>query len=273
MPNESQLLPNELYITIKNSIPIQDLRTHVHFYLSSPRIATLYNSEPDAEQFWELACWYSGIGRLPNDEEHASWQAIAIDTISRDGCCTHPHCGEALLQYNQQRMQETLEHVDPLDALQIEEDYDGAVPCPHPIFGHISFRLSTEVSQSITYPVDRDAYLRRDNASDASNTNARSYLSAHPLIARSFATSIPVYTIFLLGLPNQRGEDDKLRLQRPVTVFDVLRVLHRQLDIKLTLEYLKEFFSMHDDCLKNRGWRRETANKEFNKLRKIIALW
>ncbi len=103
MPNESLLLPDELYITVKNSIPMQDLRTHVHFYLSSPRIAALYNSEPDAEQFWELACWYNGVGRLPYDEEHASWQAIAIDTISRDGYCMHPHCGEALLEYNRER--------------------------------------------------------------------------------------------------------------------------------------------------------------------------
>ena len=98
-------LPAELGLMIKNAIPASDLRTHVCFYLSSPHCAILYDSDPDPDDFWMRACWSCGIGAL--DVEfimQRSWRDIAFECIQADGFCTHPQCGESLLEYNRQSL-------------------------------------------------------------------------------------------------------------------------------------------------------------------------
>ena len=99
----SRILPIEILLLIKHSIHPSDLRTHVCYYLSSPKIALLYDSGKEGDAFWELACWQCGIGMLPSDEESdKSWKDIAIDCIKRDGFCTSPSCGENLLCLNRE---------------------------------------------------------------------------------------------------------------------------------------------------------------------------
>ena len=93
--------PPEIHLIIKSLIPATDLRTHVCLYLSSPDCAALYDSEADPDLFWQRACWECGIGRLPDeDSEMLNWKDVAINSILQDGFCSHPQCGESLLEYN-----------------------------------------------------------------------------------------------------------------------------------------------------------------------------
>ena len=96
-------LPTEILLLIRDGIDSSDLRTHVCYYLSSRRVASLYDSEQDADEFWELACWHCGLGLTPADEDaDRSWRDIAIECIKADGFCTLPGCGERLLRQNRE---------------------------------------------------------------------------------------------------------------------------------------------------------------------------
>lgn len=97
-------LPLELFLAFKDTIPFADLRTHVCFYKAHPHIAALYDGGEHADRFWQRACWYSGISALQTDDMYDSqcWRNIAIEVVERDGFCTHPHCGEALIKYNRE---------------------------------------------------------------------------------------------------------------------------------------------------------------------------
>lgn len=97
-------LPLELFLAFKNCIHFSDLRTHVCFYKAHPHIAALYDGGEHADKFWQRACWYSGIGTLHKDDVHdlRYWRSIAIEVVECDGFCAHPHCGEALLEYNRE---------------------------------------------------------------------------------------------------------------------------------------------------------------------------
>ena len=111
-------LPHELLLIIKEHIDPSDLRTHVCYYLSDPRVSALYDSELDPDAFWKLACWNCGIGAglTPSEETgDFTWKDIAIDCIVRDGFCEHPHCGEALMDYNRERTKPTRSSGDATD--------------------------------------------------------------------------------------------------------------------------------------------------------------
>ena len=86
---------------IKDLIPSWDIRTHACLYLSSPVCADIYDSHPDNDAFWKLACWQAGIGLLyGEDEAKVKWRDVAVDTMEKDGFCDHPECGASLLEYN-----------------------------------------------------------------------------------------------------------------------------------------------------------------------------
>ena len=96
-------LPLELKLVIKSGLDPWDLRSMVCLYLADPRLcAALYDWEEDSGQFWELACWKNGIGRLPCDMDTGDdmWFKIAVECVRIDGTCKHPYCGEKLLAYN-----------------------------------------------------------------------------------------------------------------------------------------------------------------------------
>ena len=101
MPATFLDLPPELQLLINDFILPTDLRTHVCFFLSDPRCISFYSSRPDSERFWSVLCWNDGLGQLADGmETQATWCDIAVSVISRDGFCTHPQCGEALLDHN-----------------------------------------------------------------------------------------------------------------------------------------------------------------------------
>lgn len=94
-------LPTELLFTIKESIPDSDLRTHVCFHQSHPRMQSLYGTEERQEEFFKRACWLAGIGLISDEEAlTVSWKGIAIECILKDGFCKHPRCGAAILESN-----------------------------------------------------------------------------------------------------------------------------------------------------------------------------
>ena len=98
-----RIIPLEIFLIVRGFISSSDLRTHVCFYQCSPQIAAFYDSEKDADSFWELACWNCGIGVTSVDTQvNICWRDIAIDCIERDGFCTIPGCGEELLEANRE---------------------------------------------------------------------------------------------------------------------------------------------------------------------------
>ncbi|KAI0798641.1 hypothetical protein BC629DRAFT_1501471 [Irpex lacteus] len=90
-------LPVELLLLVKEHILLSDLRTHVCFYNTCRTIAAFYGDNSQQNAFWRRACALSGIGWLRGD---SSWKEIALETIAKDGFCTHPHCGATLLGWN-----------------------------------------------------------------------------------------------------------------------------------------------------------------------------
>ena len=90
-------LPNELLLLVKESIPLSDLRTHVCYYHTHPKIAAFYGDNSQQAEFWRRSCALAGIGWMKGD---SSWKDIAFETIAKDGFCPHPRCGGALLDWN-----------------------------------------------------------------------------------------------------------------------------------------------------------------------------
>lgn len=97
-----RVFPLEIFLVIKATIPLGDIRTHVCFYKTHSRITAMYDSEKNDDLFWRRVCWHSGIGALDKDdlEDPHCWRGIALELVEKDGFCKHPRCGEGLLKYN-----------------------------------------------------------------------------------------------------------------------------------------------------------------------------
>ena len=101
--------PLEIFLLIKECIADDDLRTHVCFYQTDRRIARIYDSDKDADKFWARLCWFCGISYLAAEDgspdssnDPGFWKKLSIKLINRDGFCSDPECGEALLEYNRE---------------------------------------------------------------------------------------------------------------------------------------------------------------------------
>lgn len=90
-------LPNELLLLVKEYISLADLRTHVCYYHTCKTVASFYGDSSQQAEFWRRSCTLAGIGWLKAD---SSWKEIAFETIAKDGFCSHPRCGGALLDWN-----------------------------------------------------------------------------------------------------------------------------------------------------------------------------
>ncbi|KAI0831886.1 hypothetical protein BC628DRAFT_564273 [Trametes gibbosa] len=94
-------LPPEIFLSIKDSIPSSDLRTHVCFYRTSTSIAQLYDSIDHSDDIWARACWACGLTRptgRTSERPHTAWRDFVIDAIERCGLCKNNHCDEARLE-------------------------------------------------------------------------------------------------------------------------------------------------------------------------------
>ncbi|KAI0367598.1 hypothetical protein BV20DRAFT_551379 [Pilatotrama ljubarskyi] len=295
-PTEKLDFPQELLIVIKEHPPSWDLRSHVCFYLSSSRVAALYDSTDDPDAFWQLLCWENGIGAGIVKHENIdpalrphivsavpglSWKEIAIDCISRDGFCKHPQCGETLLEYNRQRMREAAEHVEPLKPRRLGMNDGDYVPLEiHQLLGHIEFKRYSDMFRGD--PVELDAHLRDPDAPlravddiqyyQLGEDYTGLYLARHPLAARSFATSTPVSNMILLRLGGLRLTEAIMeRGGRAIIVFDVVKAVHRELDRYLTVDNACEYVSMHERCFP-KDWTYKDAFSTTRHLRSILAV-
>ncbi|RPD58942.1 hypothetical protein L226DRAFT_536493 [Lentinus tigrinus ALCF2SS1-7] len=268
----SKTLPPEVLLITKNHIPVSDLRTHVCLYLSSPVFAALYDSDPHADRFWTRACWDCGIWRLPEEDLAAvvDWRLIAVDCIQKDGFCKHPQCGEALLEYNRECMQEVEGDIDePFQPVHITEEYGGESLIPHRAFGKIRFRPESEVNLFNRYDLELDAYLRKDESSRDVEDN-RTYLEEHPLLARSFATFVPTSSIFLVDLAGFGRSQYKMETWRPITVYDVLSIIHQSLDKGLFVDDVADYANLHESCLQGQPM---SLGSVFFKLRTLRGIF
>ncbi|KAI0642044.1 hypothetical protein C8Q79DRAFT_987027 [Trametes meyenii] len=283
--------PPELLLAVKELSDPADLRTHVCFYLSSPRVAALYDASKDPDAFWRHACWSCGIGAGLTPEENLdsafwplhgepSWKKIAIDCISRDGFCKHPQCGEALLEYNRHYMREAAAYVEPFKPLRITENSDSPAPVgAHPLFGHIEFRRDYDVFRE--NGVQFDAHLRHPNTparrvDDKQYMFRRDdypglYLADHPLAARSFATETPISSIMLLQLCGHTLRNAKMSLPRAITVFDVICAIYAELDASLTVDDASEYVDCHQSCFP-KEWDLMTVFRKARSIRLILSI-
>ncbi|KAI0351371.1 hypothetical protein OH77DRAFT_1411333 [Trametes cingulata] len=221
-------LPLEILLEIKACVPLSDLRTHVCLYNTHPSIAALYDSDKDADRFWELCCWNCGIGAIWDDLDNGKprWKNIALDTIARDGFCTHPQCGESLLDYNRQRMQQVLnKHKEPIKPPVAWKNKEGRIiPVSlHRVLLAFQFGPSDDQASDML----GDCYLRAD-ASTQRPYEGSLLLRDHPLVYRSYATDLPVKKIRLgpfddFEVPGYNTTADGVSA---VTVHDVLYYLY-----------------------------------------------
>ncbi|KAI0675615.1 hypothetical protein C8Q78DRAFT_1074620 [Trametes maxima] len=283
--------PAELLLAVRELFDPADLRTHVCFYLSSPRVAMLYDASDNPDAFWRRACWSCGIGAAFAPEENSdstlwpllgatSWKEVAIDCISRDGFCKHPQCGEVLLEYNRQRMREAATYLESFKPLRITESSNSLAPLSaHPIFGHIEFRRVYDAF--LERDAQFDVHLRRPGAPTRRvyekdymcrhDEYPGLYLMDHPLAARSFATSTPIATMMLLQLCGRTLRNSKLNLPRAVTVFDVVCAMHAELDSPLTVYDACEHIDCHEYCFP-KEWSLGTAFKQACNIRSILSI-
>ncbi|RPD58940.1 hypothetical protein L226DRAFT_561398 [Lentinus tigrinus ALCF2SS1-7] len=238
-------LPTEILLLIRNWIDPSDLRTHVCYYLSSRMVAGLYNSEEDADEFWELACWYCGLGLTPSDEDAGrSWKDIAIECIKADGFCTLSGCGESLLCHNRQEMEQAIYHHD-LAPLDVYLDADHGVV----------FQIHSAL-EKLRFIGGRGAPLLQDATfSDTACGRLpffegnRWALGAHPLLYRSFATFAPSTKMMLRPVAGRLLEGHRLSRTNALTIYDVVNTIHADLDRPLTVQNLVEYVRTHQSCL------------------------
>ncbi|KAI0075381.1 hypothetical protein K474DRAFT_1709091 [Panus rudis PR-1116 ss-1] len=231
-------LPPELLYTIKEEIPLTDLRTHVCLYKSSPILAALYGDDIAQEKYWERACMSVGLGVPDAPAYAANWKEIAFTCIEEDGWCSHPQCGVARLEWNateieamglsdftitglQKFMKDVHGQDEPEDGLYIS-----------PLFEHMAFHASMKET------MEEDVLLDYRNGL-VNEEEPANLLHRHPIAARSFAV-FPVlnllsiaHPVFILpaGISNPMG----------VTVFDVMEgIFQTNLEQVLTIPQLRD---------------------------------
>ena len=136
-------------------------------------------------------------------------------------------------------MQECEDHIEPFSPVHVTQDYHGDVSfAPSPVLSHIDFRPVRERITFEEHDVEEDAHLRVAGGASSQGQNAdpsesmvvrRAYIGQHPIAMRSFATATPTLNIFLLDIVGwSMPGDPTLTLRRPVTVLDVLELMHRE---------------------------------------------
>ncbi|KAJ3558018.1 hypothetical protein NM688_g1156 [Phlebia brevispora] len=251
-------LPPELLRIVKELIPIADLRTHVCYYNTCRTFASFYGKPEEEEEFWKKSCIMCGICSLGDQ----SWKEIAFECITKDGFCTHPACGGALLEWNgevhppvreisltmytAEQVANAMQKVPKwtpdevisakllgLDTNDFHESIfeDGTV-VPSKVFNYVGYspRLSSHAEDP-----EKDAFIRYPNTQPA----RRSPLYDHPIARRSLATFPSFARVLYWGV----GLDDSQvgtegGYESPVTVWDIQNITREELEGELGYENL-----------------------------------
>ncbi len=168
---------------------------------------------------------------------------------------------------------------------------------PNPVLDHVDFRPTRERTIYEQHSVEEDAYLRVARNSQAPGQHTedaanRAYIGQHPIAARSFATATPADNIFLLDIVGWfMLSDPTLTLRRPVTVLDVLKLMHKKhvpllyifmrlasdldcsLDKQMTVSDVYEHVDSHVECVEKKGWGVKDALENLQTIRGILELW
>ncbi|OJT07164.1 hypothetical protein TRAPUB_1979 [Trametes pubescens] len=212
-------LPPEIWLLVKDSIPLSDMRTHVSFYQAASRFAALYDTVADPDAFWEDVCTMCAIGRFPDEHPSVrSWKDIAVECITVDGFCEgsskHP-CGEVLLQRNRDMMREC--------ALRTHKAAVAGEPAP----------------------IETNKLLRRDYYGDLAPEVDK---KLHPLCARSYATFPGIKHCVADGDWGRELRSSKLQSDYAITVHDVLRAIQADIAEPLRVGELLEYLEDHEHC-------------------------
>ena len=200
-------------------------------------------------------------------------------------------------------MEECEANIERLSAVHVTESYRGEVSfAPNPVLYHMDFRPTRERTLYERHAVEEDAYLRvtkqlqaSGQSTDSGSENAageRAYIGQHPIAARSFATATPAFNIFLVDFMGWSvSSDPMLTLGRPVTVLDVLQLIHREyaplklratwsgsdmncsLDKLMTVRGVYEHVESHAGCIEKKGWGVTEAFGNLQTIRGILELW
>lgn len=229
-------LPPEIWLLIKDAIPLSDMRTHVSFYQAAPSFAALYDTVADPDAFWEDVCTMCAIGRFPDEHPSVrSWKDIAVECITVDGFCEgsskHP-CGEVLLQRNRESLCSSfaLHDVDAVSGDMMHE---------------CALRNHKAAASGETTTIETNKLLRRDYygdlapEADKKRTHtlsiqlchlrcSRTAPIVHPLCARSYATFPGIKHCVADGDWGRELRSSKLQSDYAITVHDVLRAIQAE---------------------------------------------
>ena len=210
------------------------------------------------------------------------------------------------------------QHLKLYQAASIRGEDNPTILVGHRIFRWIAFRPSHDVQHPIrSFSVSQDAHLLHEDAwdderigelwggpplyhnplgpdGDVGDENAREYIARHPLVARSFACFFPVDDISFcwvhdIELDDHQWEPD---VERPVTVLDVLRILHlkcvcvllhvlftdcsfclHSLEYELQLQDMRRYVSSHEKCLEEKGWGLSDSLDNVRTIRDTFSAW
>ncbi|KAH9933084.1 hypothetical protein B0H21DRAFT_89107 [Amylocystis lapponica] len=269
-------LPNEILFQIKGHISASDLRTHVCFYKSYPRISALYAAEHDEEAFWEQACWLAGIGLKHSESPQKlslsdyTWKRIAFDCIERDGFCEHPECGDTLLAHNAICMARCIKNgiIPYKKPLAVERSAAVAAPTINTLLESIAFKRLQSQDQDefglISFPnvgdVEGDAYLSCESPLSAYDSLPAT-LDEHPLATRSFVTFPPVTKMTFRPLIGYTIES--VKRSTGLTVMDVVAALYSVIDTELEVEVVDGYLENIPDFVE-RNWLRNHSDSSYH---------
>ncbi|KAI0358201.1 hypothetical protein OH77DRAFT_1397649 [Trametes cingulata] len=276
-------LPVEIFLTFRECIPLSDIRTHVCFYKTHPRIAALYDAEEKSDEFWRHLCWHSGITALYGDDlkDPGCWRRIAMEVVEKDGFCKHPQCGEGLLEYNRQRMVLAEKHVR--SPLIYAFKQHGTAPATkgddssclerltmHRALSHLMFSPCSSGPTSGPYEGVGEEALLRPAAHEEGTYDGSIVLMDHPLIQRSFATDVPVGQLCLTRLVGPFGEDG---VGRPsgISVLDVVELIHCGLDRDLGSSAMLLFLMTMFDSL-DEDWPATIPSEQLRTIRGLLRV-
>ncbi|KAI0784630.1 hypothetical protein C8Q75DRAFT_809811 [Abortiporus biennis] len=253
--------PNEILLLIKENIPISDLRTHVCYYHTCRTIAAFYGDESQQAAFWRKSFLHAGLGYTGLA---SSYKDLAFECIARDGFCSHPDCGGALLDWNARQVEKAMiatgwdPEGDPwdthlldswgeLDPLTLQQQSSYPDVMTNIIFSSVAYKKLIPLS-TYDVPFPRDSFLRCHDPNGFRLPIHRRTISEHPIVRHSIAT-FPALNRLNIEYDAEDPIVEEVFRPGGVTVHDVVRVIRKGLDERLAVYDLHGLLLRSFSCL------------------------